>query len=231
VLANGDIEADLDEVIDLRAALNPGAAESGTVDGGVLTDLDIIIDLHGSGLRDFLLFPIAELIAKAIGTHHDSAVKDDSIADAATLTNCDMWVKVASFAKYALLPDKALGLNHTPSINLNSCFNNHMGADRTSLADFRIWRDDCCGVDAWFPNDGLRGEKGQDFCKGGCWVGDEKTMGWDFFRERIRQENSCCTGLSQRIDVFRVSEKRDVAWIGISQRGDIGDFDIPCFRS
>ena len=58
-----------------------------------------------------------------------------------------------------------------------------MGADRTSLADFRIWRDDCCVVDAWLPNDGLRGEKGQDFCKGGCRVRNEKTMDWDFFRE------------------------------------------------
>jgi hypothetical protein len=51
------------------------------------------------------------------------------------------------------------------------------------------------------------------------------------FAKRFGKENGCGASLSQRVDILGISEKGDVAWIGIRQRGYIGDFDIPCFRS
>jgi hypothetical protein len=60
MLANRHVVADLNEVVDFRAALNPCATETGPVHGGVGSDFDIVVDLHGAGLWDFLLLAIAE---------------------------------------------------------------------------------------------------------------------------------------------------------------------------
>ena len=231
VLANGHIVADLDEVVDFGAALNPSAAETGAVHSGVGADLDIIIDLHSAGLRDFLLFSVAELVSESIRPDHDSAVEDDAVADTAALADCDLRVKVAVFAERGLLPDKTLGFNHTVGSNFCSRFDDHMGADGASLADLRIWRNHCRRVDSRFANDGLGGKKRKNLGKCGRWIGNKKAVGWNLLLKRLGKKNRCGARLSERVDVFGVPEKGDVARIGIGQRCHIGNLDISRFRS
>jgi hypothetical protein len=170
MLANRHVVADLDEVVDFRAALNPCATETGPVHGGVGADFDIVIDLHSASLWDFLLFSIAELIAKAIGSHHDSTMKNDVVADEATLTDYYIWVKVAVIAQCALMSDKTLGFNDGSGTDLGSCFDDHVGTYRATLADFRIRRNHRSLMNALRSNDGLRGEKEQNLCKCRRWI-------------------------------------------------------------
>ena len=231
MLANRYVVADLDEVVDFCAALNPSSAEAGAVHGGVGTDFDIVVDLHGASLWDFLLFPIAEFIAKTVGSHHDSAMKNDLITDAATLTDCNIWVKMAVFAQCALLSDKRPGFNDGSGTNFGSRFDHHMGSDGTSLADLCIRRNDCGRMNAWLPNNGLRGEERKNLCKCRPWIRHKQAVGWNLLGKGLWKKNGRCASLPQRVDILGVSEKRYVSWIGVGQGGHIRNLDIPRFRS
>ena len=46
---------DLDQVVDLHALLDPGAAKARAIDRGAGADLHVVVDLHDPDLRDFLL--------------------------------------------------------------------------------------------------------------------------------------------------------------------------------
>ena len=50
-----DVVADLDQIVDFRALLDPCAAEARAVNGRVGTDFDIVVDLDDTDLRDLLM--------------------------------------------------------------------------------------------------------------------------------------------------------------------------------
>src|SRR5208283_5924296 len=60
VVAYGATVADLDQVVDLRAAPNAGFANAGAVDAGVGLDLDVAFDDHVAGLTDIV--PVSRVV-------------------------------------------------------------------------------------------------------------------------------------------------------------------------
>src|SRR5439155_875461 len=66
VLTDIAVVAYLHEVVDLRAAPHDGRAHGGAVDGGVRSDLDIVLDDESSHLRDLLVGGSVERIAESI---------------------------------------------------------------------------------------------------------------------------------------------------------------------
>ena len=52
---NDHVVRDLDQVIDFHAFLNPGASKARPIDRRIRADLDIVIDLHDTDLRNFLM--------------------------------------------------------------------------------------------------------------------------------------------------------------------------------
>ena len=46
--------ADLDQVVDFRAAADAGLADAGAVDAGIGLDLDVVFDGNVAGLDDFV---------------------------------------------------------------------------------------------------------------------------------------------------------------------------------
>src|SRR5690606_17523048 len=54
VRADTDVVADLDKVVDLDAVLDDGVAQRAAIDAGIGTELDIVADADGAGLRHLL---------------------------------------------------------------------------------------------------------------------------------------------------------------------------------
>src|SRR5690606_19841555 len=74
VRADTDVVADLDKVVDLDAVLDDGVAQRAAIDAGIGTELDIVADADGAGLRHLL--PGAAIVGKAeaIRSQHHTAV-------------------------------------------------------------------------------------------------------------------------------------------------------------
>ena len=104
---DGYVVADLNQVVDFGAFLNPSTAEAGAIDSGVRADLDIVVDLDGTCLRDFFMTTFTELVSKTLGTDHGAVVQDHSFAHRATLSHGDMGIKVAVITKCGLFADEA----------------------------------------------------------------------------------------------------------------------------
>src|SRR6266516_3213378 len=82
VLTDIAVVAYLHEVVDLRAAPHDGRAHGGAVDGGVRSDLDIVLDDESSHLRDLLVGRSVERIAESVGAQHGAGMDDDAITEA-----------------------------------------------------------------------------------------------------------------------------------------------------
>ena len=104
---DGHVVADLNQVVDFGAFLNPSAAEAGAVDGGIGANLDIAVDLNSAGLGDFFMTTFTEFVTKPLGADHDSIVKDHSVAHRATLAYGDVGVEMAVVTKRRFFADKA----------------------------------------------------------------------------------------------------------------------------
>ena len=226
MLADGHIVADLDEVIDFRASLNPGATKSGAVDGGIGSDLNIVVDLDGAGLRDFVLAAFAEFVAEAVGSDDDSRVDDDAVADAAALAHRHAMVQVAILPDHGFLAHHGVRGEDGAGTQNGVFFHHAIGPDGASLADPGRFVDDGTGMDAGLVFQRLgreeREERGESFGR----ILDMQAVGAEIFGELLGNEDGGGARLAERDDVFRISEKRKIAGIGIGQRGDAGDFDI-----
>src|SRR3954454_8334687 len=58
VLADNDVVRDLHQIINLCAALDPRPAKACPIDGGVSSNLHVVVDLHDAELRHFLVLAL-----------------------------------------------------------------------------------------------------------------------------------------------------------------------------
>src|SRR5882724_8311955 len=66
ILSNNDIVRDLHKIVDLNAFLDPGPAESSAINGCVCPDLNVVVNLDNSELRNFLVTAFDEFEPKTI---------------------------------------------------------------------------------------------------------------------------------------------------------------------
>ena len=83
-----DVVGDLDQIVDLSPALDPGPAEGGSIDRAVGPDLHVVINLNDPHLRD-LDVPSLLILGKTktITADDRATVNNDSIADFAPVEN------------------------------------------------------------------------------------------------------------------------------------------------
>src|SRR5438876_197523 len=103
------VVAYLHEVVDLRAAPHDGRAHGGAVDGGVRSDLDIVLDDEPSHLRDLLVGGSVERIAESVGAQHGAGMDDDAITEAYPVSHHDPRVQPHVGAEHGPPPDIAEG--------------------------------------------------------------------------------------------------------------------------
>jgi len=109
--SDGHIVADLNQVVDFRAFLDPSASETGAIDGRIRTDLDVIIDLDDPSLGYFFMTPLADFVTESLGTNHDAVVKSHAVSNGATLAHGDVGIQTAVVAKGGFLADEATGFD------------------------------------------------------------------------------------------------------------------------
>ena len=102
-----DVMGYLDKIIDLAPFPDDSAAETGPVDHGVGTDLNVITNLDNPGLGDLLVAPLAELITEAAGTDHRPRLKDHMVAKQAPLTDNHARMKPAAASDPNISSDQA----------------------------------------------------------------------------------------------------------------------------
>ena len=85
MLADDDIVADLDQVIDLGPCADPGAAKTRPIYRSACANFNVGIDLHDACLADLAMATFVKLVTKSIGADHDSGVEDGAVSQHAAL--------------------------------------------------------------------------------------------------------------------------------------------------
>src|SRR5207244_4110411 len=81
VLADDDVVADVDEVVELRAAADAGLAERAAVDGAVGAYLDVVLDHRDSNLLDLEVAFAVPDVAVTVGANDGARVHDHTLPD------------------------------------------------------------------------------------------------------------------------------------------------------
>src|SRR5450755_896106 len=105
MFSDDHVVRDLHEVIDLRAFFDPRAAEARAIDRRIRTNLDIVVDLDDSDLRNFFVPAFHDLETKSVCGHDCAAVQSHTRADDTSLTNRDVWINQTARADARFVSD------------------------------------------------------------------------------------------------------------------------------
>ena len=109
MFANDDVVADLNEVVDLGALPDPGAAKTRTIHRAASADLHIVVDLHDAGLTHFAMASVTEFITETIGTDDDTGMKKHIFSENAFGMHGGVCMEAGTFADDDIAADKTTG--------------------------------------------------------------------------------------------------------------------------
>ena len=142
VLAENDVVADLNEVINFGAGRDAGRFKTGPVDGGVRADFDVIFDDHDAELLEFGVLALrVGGVAEAAGADDGAGLKDDAVADLAPFADRDMGMENAMGA------DLHAGADRNERIQLGVIADHGILVDDDIRADLDVFTDFGCRVD------------------------------------------------------------------------------------
>ena len=105
--ADFDIVGNLDEVVDLRSLANDRRIETGTIDGCIGANLDIVFDNDNADLLEFMMASICiGRIAKSARTDDRAALNNHAIAQSAAFADGAGWIECAVGSDFHLSPMK-----------------------------------------------------------------------------------------------------------------------------
>ena len=81
VLADGDVVADVDEVVNFRSRTDARGAGARLVNRDIRADFHIVFYNDAPDLRDFIVTVVNKHVAEAVGAEDASAVNDDGVSD------------------------------------------------------------------------------------------------------------------------------------------------------
>ena len=152
--ADFDVMGDHDLIVDFDVAFDDGFSETGAIDGGICSDLDVIVDLDDAGLGNFNQSIGTWNKSETVGTDDDSGVDDALSADGAAVHQSDVGIEDGSSSDFSSVTDVASSSDAGAVGNLGVIFDGDVGTDGYSLSDLRALGDGCGGVDADFPGGG-----------------------------------------------------------------------------
>ena len=117
VLTYFNVVRDMDEIVELDATTDDRPTECASIDGGVGTDLNIILDDDDPNVSEFDEFPFAPRVTESIGPDDRAGVDDDVRADESTFS----YDRVGPYA--AVVAESNVGLD------LDARMNDGAGAD------------------------------------------------------------------------------------------------------
>src|SRR5207247_4806035 len=107
----------LDEIINFLTFTDDGGAESTSINGHVLTDLNVILNDHMPDLRHLAVNAFIEHITKAIRTNDGASMDAHTISNLSSRVQRDMREHQHIIAKFTIRPDVIAGLQHRTSAN------------------------------------------------------------------------------------------------------------------
>ncbi len=121
--SNHNIMTNLNHVVYLRTTLNPSATKTGTVNTGIRTDLNVVVNLDNPYLRYLLVTLRTRIITKSVTPQDNTGVQYNAIPDKTTLANNDMRIKQALAAHDHVLAQYNASKQDSPAANLDAIAN------------------------------------------------------------------------------------------------------------
>jgi hypothetical protein len=158
VFSDGAGVSDVDEVVDLGASGDVGAADVGAVDAGSGLDLDVVGDLDVAGLDDFV--PAGSLIAgfvfasfvfgetEAVGADDDGVLQEDIVSDAAEFADYYVSVGEEVVADFYSAIDGCVRQQDGVVADLDILVDDYVRTEVRVLSYFRSGMNYCCGMDS-----------------------------------------------------------------------------------
>jgi hypothetical protein len=171
VLTDYDVVSDLHEIIELGAPADHGAAEGGTVYGGIGADLYVVMNFYPTGLRDFQPLGASARIAEAIAADYCPGVNNHPIADFAAVSNDHIRMQFTILAHFHSFAQehsriKCRARAHAgPFAHESVGKDGHVGAERCLTVNI--------GEGTYLRGkNGSRSESFMNLGKGKIWIGD-----------------------------------------------------------
>ena len=211
MLSNNDVVRDLHEIVDLNAFLDPGPTESSAIDGCVCPDLNVVVNLDNSELRNFLVTAFDEFEPKTVRADYCTAVNNGACADSRLFANGYVRINQARRADNAFVSDVAAGADHGVVTDCRARFDDRMRLNRDAASDFCSWIDNRCRMNAR-PKSNRFGRQFQDnLLKGFRRVGHADLRGRGLPGKIQRNKNRRCPCLPKARQITRIGVKRDLA--------------------
>src|SRR6516225_964252 len=155
VFSDDHVVSDLDEIVDLHAFLNPGSAESCAINRCVRADLDVVIDLHDSDLRDFLVAPFNRFESETVGPDDHAAMNNHSGTNSASFANRHIGINQARVPNSAFMPNVTSGADDRLTADRRVRFDDGVRLNRNIGTEFRAWIDNRGWMNSWRKCDRL----------------------------------------------------------------------------
>ncbi len=212
VFAQFDVMGDLDEVVDFGAAGYPGRFESGSVEGSIGADFDVVFEDHIAKLLELsMLTFFVGGVAKATGANDGTWLEDDAIAEGAILADNGVGVEEAIFAYLDTDADVGKRANGCAATDFSVFVDDGVGADVYVFTEFCGLMDYGGGVDAGKTSGFALFEKCFcDLLEGAGWVvGNEVVFAWEKFGVGADADDpggGCC----KKGGIAIIGEKRSI---------------------
>jgi hypothetical protein len=158
VFANLAVVADVDQIVDFRAAANARDFERATINGGIGADFDIIFNLETAYLGKFFVSAglLVAHVTEAIAAQDRSGVNDHAIADLRTRIEGRVGIDLAIFSYARTCADYAAGSNSRALANDDGFADDGSRFHRRIGSQMGGWMHHRRGVNANFPIRGRR---------------------------------------------------------------------------
>src|SRR4030042_3373534 len=157
--------SNLDEIVDFHPSSNNGLAQCGSIDGRIGTDLNIILDLDPSRLRDFEILSSLFCISESIASHNHTTMKNDPFPNDRSRIDGDVGIKNRFLSNRAVLADINSRKKSDPIPDGTTVSDRNKGINGKLFAQLGGRTHPGIGIDP-FGLIRFLAKEGKDFCKG-----------------------------------------------------------------
>ncbi len=220
--SNTDIMTNLDLIIQLHASLDNRIPQRAAIDAGVGSNLNIILQHHTTGLRNLQMLTTCPCITEAIRADDGPSLQDHAVSQLRAILNDDIGVNDAIPSDTNPMTNDHARTNDRMIADLNLRPNHDMSADIDMRAQFGRLMENC-GIVNMPTSLGQRVKMSLKQSEGQIRILDLDHGTGTNLRFPLTDQNDPSAGGRKLGTIFRIGEKRGLAWTGISQRIDTLD--------
>ena len=152
VVSDDAAVADVDHVVDLRAAPDAGLSDAGTIDAGVGLDLDVALERYVAGLNDFVPVRLMGVLvlgeAEAVGANDGAILQEHIVSELAEFADYGVGVGKEIVADLGVAVDDGVGQEDSVVSDDGVFVDDYVGSEVGVFAEPGCGMDDRGGVDS-----------------------------------------------------------------------------------